>query len=202
MMTFLFSNPTTNIRAYIDTTLLRANYKCSNNKFLIMDSGFTTSLEYVDYEKSETVLTEEEINILCNHNGEDLTEIIAKLESPENTELLQKVQEEEKECIMKRYDITRQDLDNILSHHHYKFVDRNIVDSIHEDLIEFGYYVAVRLDLIDPNDETKATYYADYFDFVRLGRDTLNSSPYCHELKDGRIFVLVPQATHCINCHL
>ena len=83
-MTFLFKNNNANTHTYIDTRLLRANYKCSGNRFIAMESGSTVCLHNVDYGEIETILTEEEINILCNHNGEDLTEIISKLESPEN----------------------------------------------------------------------------------------------------------------------
>lgn len=202
MMTFLFKNNNANTHTYIDTRLLRANYKCSGNRFIAMQSGSTLCLHNVDYNEIETILTEEEINILCNHKGEDITEIIAKLESSENAVLLQKVQEEEKEFIRKTYDITKGDLNKILSRQQYELIDRNMVDSIHENVKEFGYYVAEGLNLIDVNDKVKNFYYSDYFNFARLGRDTLNTSPFCHELKDGRILVLASKMGCGLNCHL
>ncbi len=202
MMTFLFKNNRANTHTYIDTRLLRANYKCTGNRFIAMESGSTSCVHNVDYNESETILTEKEINILCNHKGEDLTEIIAKLESSENTALLRKLQEEEKEFIRQTYNITKGDLDKILSRQQYELIDRNMVDSIHENAEEFGYYVAARSNLIDVNDEVKSFYYSDYFDFARLGRDTLTSSPYCHKLKDGRILVLASKMGCGLNCHL
>ena len=202
MMTFLFKNNNANTHTYIDTRLLRANYKCYGNRFIAMQSGSTSCLHNVNYNETETILTEEEINILCNHKGEDLTEIIAKLESSENAALLRKVQAEEKEFIRKTYDITKSDLNKILSHQQYELIDRNMVDSIHENTEEFGYYIAEGLNLIDVNDETKNFYYSDYFDFARLGLDTLNASPFCHELKDGRILVLASKMGCGLNCRL
>ena len=167
-----------------------------------MGSTFNTCLRDVDYSEVQTRLTEEEMNILCNHNGEDLTKIIAKLESEENAALLRKIQAEEKKFLTDAFGIPEEELDYIIERFGVTCVDRSIFESIYDDVCDFGYSVATKLGLIDANDPLKETYYADYFDFFNLGNDMLSSSPCCHKLSDGRIVVLTYYESCGSTCNL
>lgn len=183
---FLFKENGTDDRdcvRYVNLEDLKENHTCINGKFTVHGACYSMSLkeEGADYENITTILTKEEYKMLCNPDGQDLTEIIEKLESEENENLFNKIIEEEKEYLMDKYNLDENDIETIFDNYYLDYRDRAIVGYVYDDTWELGYEEAYSLGYV--MDEDKVV--ADYFDFEEFGEDLVNGGDYC-KLADGR----------------
>ena len=117
-------------------------------------------------------------NVLC----QGIAPIFAKLDSPENKALFDKVVEEEIEWLCDEFSIDEDDVDVIFAKHGSGFMDRGVVSSVFNDLYDCAYEEAHSIGYAnDQNDR--------WFDYERFGKDLLNGEGYL-ELSDGRVAVL------------
>ena len=189
---FLFKENGTDDRdcvRYIDLEDLRKNSICYDGKFNVHGACYWKSLkeEDADYEDITTILTETEYKMLCNPEGQDLTEIIRKLESGENEELFNEIVKEEKEYLMDEYNLDEDDIDMIFNNYGLDYRDRAVVGYVFEDCYDLGYEEAWSLGYIDSNNDSIVS---RYFDYEAFGEDLANEEYYC-KLTDGRIVSLM-----------
>ena len=172
--------------AYVRIEDLKNKHVCCDGKFNIHGACYSKSLKDVNFEDVKTILSEPEFNILCNYNGEDLTEIINKLLSEENKALFKEIQEEEAEFLMDEYGLEEDDLTAIFNEYYLDYRDRAVVGYVYKDAYDLGENEAISLGLVDwkMNDITSR-----YFDFEEFGEDLTEEESYC-ELPDGRIAYL------------
>lgn len=172
--------------AYMSIEDLKKAHVCCDGKFNIHGACYSRSLKEVNFEDIKTILTEAEFNILCNYNGEDLTEIINKLLSEENQALFEEIQEEEAEFLRDEYALDEEDLEAIFDKYYLDYRDRAVVGCVYKDAYDLGENEAISLGLVDwkMNDITSR-----YFDFEKFGEDLTEEEGYC-ELPDGRIAYL------------
>ena len=176
--------------AYMNLNDLKENHLCIDGKFNIHGACYCGSLggayHNAKYENIKTVLTEEEYNLLCNPKGQDLTEIIKKLESEENEKLFAEIQEEEKEYLMEEYNLNEDDIEEIFDSYYLDYRDRAVVGCIFDDAYDLGYEEAWSCGYISNNENDIAS---RYFDFEKFGEDLLQDDPYI-QLSDGRCVIL------------
>lgn len=189
--TFLFKENGTNDRdcvRYVELKDLKENHICCDGKFNVHGACFSMSLkgDNISYEDITTILTEEEFKALCNPDGKDLTSIIEKLESEENTELFEQIIEEEKEFLMDEYNLDEDDIDTIFDNYGLDYRDRAVVGYVYDDTYDLGYEEAWSLGYVDNNDSIASI----YFDFEAFGEDIANDEYHC-KLADGRIASLM-----------
>ena len=189
--TFLFKENRTDDRdcvRYIELENLKRNHVCIDGKFNVHGACYSRSLkeEDAEYENITTILTEEEYKILCNPAGQDLTEIIKKLESEENKNLFNEIIEEEKEYLMDEYNLDEDDIETIFDNYGLDYRDRAVVGGIYDDTYDLGYNVAWSLGYVDNDDSIMSR----YFDFEKFGEDLVNDDEYYCQLADGRCVYL------------
>ena len=172
--------------AYMSIEDLKKAHVCCDGRFNIHGACYSRSLKEVNFEDIKTILTEAEFNILCNYNGEDLTEIINKLLSEENEALFEEVQEEEAEFLRDEYALNEEDLEAIFDKYYLDYRDRAVVGCVYKDAYDLGENEAISFGLVDwkMNDITSR-----YFDFEKFGEDLTEEEGY-FELPDGRIAYL------------
>lgn len=190
MIRFLFKN-NTNDRdccAYINTDDLKSKLKRSNSTFCICSSNYFHDIENVNFDNLKTILTREEMNILCNHTNEDLSEIISKLESEENDRLFHEVQEEEKMVLMNEFDLTDEEVEELFCSYPYEYKDRGIVSCVFSNEYDLGYDFASFTGLF--SNKMEEEFWRDYIDFTKVGETRLiNDSGYI-KLNSGKIVYL------------
>ena len=183
--TFLFKENETDDRdcvKYVELRDLKENHICCDGKFNVHGACFSMSLkDNIGYEDITTILTEEEFKALCNPDGRDLTTIIEKLESEENTELLNQIIEEEKEYLMDEYGFDEEDIEQIFDEYYLNYRDRGIVSCVYDNTYDLGYEEAWQLGYVNSNDSIMER----YFDFEKLGEDLIEEEQYI-QLHDGR----------------
>lgn len=172
--------------AYMSIEDLKKAHVCCDGKFNIHGACYSRSLKEVNFEDIKTILTKAEFNMLCNYNGEDLTEIINKLLSEENQALFEEIQEEEAEFLRDEYALDEEDLEAIFDKYYLDYRDRAVVGCVYKDAYDLGENEAISFGLVDwkMNDITSR-----YFDFEKFGEDLTEDENYC-ELPDGRIAYL------------
>lgn len=174
--------------AYIDLTDLKNRHLCVDGKFNIHGACYCMSLcgrnHDVNYEDINTILTEEEFNLLCNPDGTYLASIIEKLESEENKALFEEVVEEEKEYLMNEYGFDEEDIEQIFDEYGLDYRDRGIVGCVFDDVEDLGYEEAWNLGYIQRDSPMER-----YFDFKKFGEDLLENETYM-QLSDGRCVTL------------
>lgn len=188
--TFLFKENETNDRdcvRYVDLEDLKKNHVCIDGKFNVHGACYSMSLkeESASYENITTILTEEEYKMLCNPAGQNLTEIIEKLESEENGKLFEEVVEEEKEYLMDEYGFNEEDIEQIFDEYYLDYRDRGIVGCVFKDAYDLGYEEAYSLGYVD----NRNSIVERYFDFEQFGEDLLDEEQYM-QLDDGRCVYL------------
>ena len=185
--TFLFKENGTNDRdcvRYVELKDLKENHICCDGKFNVHGACFSMSLkgDNISYEDITTILTEEEFKALCNPDGKDLTSIIEKLESEENTELFEQIIEEEKEYLMDEYNLDEDDIETIFDNYGLDYRDRAVVGYVYEDTYDLGYETAWSCGYVGNNDSIMDR----YFDFEKFGEDLVNDDECYCQLADGR----------------
>lgn len=189
---FLFKENGTDDRdcvRYIDLENLKENHTCIDGKFNVYGACYSMSLKEkdADYENITTILTKEEYKMLCNPTGQDLTEIIKKLESEENQELFERVIEEEKEYLMDKYNLDENDIETIFDNYGLDYRDRAVVGYVYDDAYDLGYEEAWSLGYVNDNDSISSR----YFDFESFGEDLVNNDECYCQLADGRCVSLM-----------
>lgn len=190
--TFLFKENRTDDRdcvRYVELKDLKENHICCDGKFNVHGACFSMSLkgDNISYEDITTILTEEEFKALCNPGGKDLTSIIEKLESEENTELFEQIIEEEKEYLMDEYNLDEDDIETIFDNYGLDYRDRAVVGCIYEDTYDLGYETAWSCGYVSNNDSIMDR----YFDFEKFGEDLVNDDECYCQLADGRCVSLI-----------
>jgi len=109
-----------------------------------------------------------------------------KLNSEENQELFEEVQQEEIQYLMEKYNLSEEDVENIFNEYYLAYRDRSIVSSVYSDSAELGYEEAWELGYINDKDWISC----EYFDTDRFGEDLVNKSERYLELDDGRVVSL------------
>lgn len=165
--------------------------------------------DFADYANIKTILTEEEYNQLIAFNetinnlgygikNEDerydkgielckgIQSVYDKLLSDENKKLFEKVQEEEKEYMMKEYNLDEEEIEKIFNEYYLEYRDRGIISCVFADAYDCGYEEAWSYGFIDNNNEVQKK----YFDFEKFGQDLADEGERYLELDDGRIVVL------------
>ena len=187
--TFLFKENGTDDRdcvKYIELKDLKENHICCDGKFNVHGACFSTSLkDNISYEDITTILTEEEFKALCNPDGRDLTSIVDKLESEENTELFEQIIEEEKEYLIDEYGFDEKDIEQIFDEYYLDYRDRGVVGCVFNDTYDLGYEEAYQLGYVD----NRNSFIERYFDFKEFGEDLLEEGQYM-QLNDGRCVYL------------
>ena len=190
--TFLFKENGTDDRdcvRYVDLEDLKRNHVCIDGRFNVHGACYSMSLreEDADYENITTIITKEEYKMLCNPKGKDFTSIIEKLESEANTELFERVIEEEKEYLMDEHNLDEADIDTIFGNYGLDYRDRAVVGYVFDDVYDLGYEEAWSLGYVDSNNDSIAS---RYFDYEAFGEDLANDEYYC-KLTDGRVVSLM-----------
>lgn len=190
--TFLFKENGTDDRdcvRYVELKDLKENHICCDGKFNVHGACFSMSLkgDNISYEDITTILTEEEFKALCNPDEKDLTSIIEKLESEENTELFKQIIEEEKEYLMDEYNLDEDDIKTIFYNYGLDYRDRAVVGYVYEDTYDLGYETAWSCGYVSNNDSIMDR----YFDFEKFGEDLVNDDKCYCQLADGRCVSLM-----------
>ena len=190
--TFLFKENGTDDRdcvRYVELKDLKENHICCDGKFNVHGACFSMSLkgDNISYEDITTILTEEEFKALCNPDGKDLTSIIEKLESEENTELFEQIIEEEKEYLMDEYNLDEDDIETIFDNYGLDYRDRAVVGYVYEDTYDLGYETAWSCGYVSNNDSIMNR----HFDFEKFGEDLVNDDECYCQLADGRCVSLM-----------
>ena len=194
MYTFLYKDNTDDscCVAYIDLKNLKENHLCCDGHFNKHGACYSMSLmddgKYgTPYEDIETtILTEDEYHRLCNPEGQDLAEIINKLESEENQKLFQEFIEEEIYWMEYEYRFDKYDIEDIFNEYYLDYRDRGIIGRVFKDTYECGYEEAWLVGYID----NKNDLISRYFDFEQFGEDLVRDGSYYCQLRDGRIVYL------------
>ena len=139
----------------------------------------------ISYKDITTILTEEEFKTLCNPDGRDLTSIVDKLESEENTKLFEQIIEEEKEYLIDEYGFDEKDIEQIFDEYYLDYRDRGVVGCVFNNTYDLGYEEAYQLGYVD----NRNSFIERYFDFKEFGEDLLEEEQYM-QLNDGRCVYL------------
>lgn len=187
--TFLFKENGTDDRdcvKYIELKDLKENHICCDGKFNVHGACFSMSLkDNINYKDITTILTEEEFKTLCNPDGRDLTSIVDKLESEENTKLFEQIIEEEKEYLIDEYGFDEKDIEQIFDEYYLDYRDRGVVGCVFNNTYDLGYEEAYQLGYVD----NRNSFIERYFDFKEFGEDLLEEEQYM-QLNDGRCVYL------------
>lgn len=147
----------------------------------------SVSCHLFKYENINTILTEEEFNMLCNIKlltKDSAQSIIDKLKSSENEDLLYSIVDEEKEILMEEHGIDEDEYNTIANNFSDYYLDRNCVSVVYCDYEELGQ------SYVDDCERLSLSLY-QYFDFESLGRDMVNDNSTSYVvLPDDRIVCL------------
>lgn len=194
---------------YLDTEETGA-FECGHYFVGLRINGacFTNSLKKIkeqSFENITTILTEEELKRLFEFKEKiselgygivqgderyqkgleyraEIQDIIDKLNGEDNEKLFEKVQEEEKEELKNKYDLTDEDINYIFDNYGLEYRDRAVVSCIWRNIYECAYDEAESMGYVNRDNDR-------YFDYETFGEDLLNSENYL-ELEDGRVVML------------
>ena len=195
MIAFLYKKycEDTDYCTYVDTNKLRS--KLRKGEPLIYDAETYIS-DKIEMRKTKTVLTKNELEVLMNYNGQDLTEIISKLESEENRKLYAEICKEEKRDTMTRYHLSDTEYDELFDKYPYMLRDKRVIDDIYENKYIFGRHIAWVngfFDYEEDDDDNDDEYEFDnfrydlYIDFEKYGQDLIWQDNHYIEFADGRV---------------
>ena len=209
-MVFLYkkiNNDDRDCCAYIENKPLR--FECNHyfSSVTLHGSCYSNS-KFASYDDIKTILTRDEYEALIKFNEEignleygitvgdkkyqkgtqlckDIQYVYNKLNSEENQELFEEVQQEEIQYLMGKYNLSEEDVENIFNEYYLDYRDRSIVSSVYSDSAELGYEEAWELGYINDKD-----WISKYFDTDKFGKDLVNESVRYLELDDGRVVSL------------
>lgn len=183
MRKFLFKNLKNGFVYYVDTSHLS-----SRKLYIIGDKHLDNNIKDVSYEDVLTVLSQEKFEEIKNGKI-DKTELLNILSSEDNSRLLNKVIEQEKDMLMKCWNgvqFTRQDVDCLFSKYKGSIKDCSIVDIVYRD------YKDVAEHYIDDAgfDETEILF--NHVNYTSLGEDIVNKNKdYFIVLPSGAIVEVI-----------
>ena len=168
---------------YIDICKLKENLTGFDGKFSVNGACFSVSLkaENINYDNITTILAKEELDALCNPEGKDLFDIIAKLQSHENSDLFEQIQKDEEEWLMNEYNLDEDDIEDIFDEYWYPYHDRSVIAYVYSDAYDLGYDVAESCGYLTESAMER------YFDFKQFGEDLVSEGDSYYEIADGRI---------------
>ena len=167
-------------------------------------SGFEHELKQMNFDYFETILTNEELKRLWAFDdkihqlgygitqgderyekglkyNDEIKDIIKKLQSEENHSFFEKIQEEEKEILKNKYNLTDEEISEIWENYGQDYRDRAIVSYICNDFHEFAEETADSY-CVAENEIQKR-----YFNYEAWGNDLLANDEYYLELSTGQI---------------
>lgn len=189
MNVFAFYDNNSNVLYSINTTNLENIDKLPTWLVSINCDSHSSSVSChsFEYEDINTILTEEEFNMLCNIKlltKDSAQSIIDKLKSTENENLLYSIVDEEKEILMEEHGIDEDEYDSIASKFSDYYLDRHCVSIVYDNYEEVGQTY------VDDCERLSQSLY-QYFDFESLGRDMVNDNSTSYVvLTDNRIVCL------------
>lgn len=146
------------------------------------------AVDDIDFDNITTILTKEEFELLANSNDNDVSAIIAKLQSDDNAALFERVCDEEAAYLIDEYDFDENDLDDIFDVVcSYGYKDRGIVSNVYDDAEELGREEMWGLGYMNRNNEDIIE---RFFDFEGFAEDIMNWHDSYVELSDGRVVSL------------
>lgn len=189
MNVFAFYDNNTNVLYTINTTNLENVDKLPTWLVSINCDSHSSSesCHLFKYEDINTILTEEEFNMLCNIKlltKDSAQSIIDKLKSTENEGLLYSIVDEEKEYLMEEHGIDEDEYNSIAKNFSDYYLDRHCIAVVYDDYEEVGQTY------VDDCERLSQSLYK-YFDFESLGRDMVNDNSTSYVvLSDDRIAYL------------
>lgn len=160
---------------------------------------------WASYEDIQTILTQDEYQRLIDFDKEisnlgygikkhderyqrgiklcaEIQPIYDRLLSDKNQELFNNIQQEEREYLINKYNLTDTDIDYIFDNYGLEYRDRAIISFIFDDVETAAEEEAYQLGYVTKENER-------YFDYEKFGQDLLENDNYL-ELYDGRIVCL------------
>lgn len=158
---------------------------------------------FASYEDIDTILTKQEYQRLLKFNEDikelgygiskgderynkgielikDIQVIYDKLESTEAEQFKQNIMDDEKEIIMDMWNLSKDDIEEILNGYSSDYKDRSIIGYVYDDVEELA--------------ENEIEQYCDipdflenYIDYSKFGEDLLQDEEMYKELEDGRV---------------
>ena len=146
---------------------------------------FSEYKKAIEEDQVESYLTKEELLELIN--GINYEQHIEKLQSEEAKEFQERIIEEEKEWLMDRYYLSREDVDCIFDEYYLDYQDRGIVGSVYNDKYDLGEDEVYNCGyLSNLPDEV-----AQFFDFEAFGDHLVNYGDCYLELPSGKCVYLM-----------
>lgn len=191
-----------NTCAYVDE--IPSKFECEHYFSRVTIQGACyCGRDFATYEDIDTILTKSEYKMLLKFaedikqlgygikegdsryvKGVDLIKniqiICDKLQSEEAKEFEKNIMENEKEIMMDEWNLSEDDVEEILDNCHLKYKDRAIIGYIYddvEDLVESE--IEQCFDIPD--------YLTNYINYREFGEDLLQDEKRYKELKDGRV---------------
>lgn len=132
--------------AYVDIDDIKNNRRDIVGSIIIQGACYVTGLKNIEYEDiSYCQLTKRQFESLKKYNEKDFNNVLTVLLSEENDNLFQIVIEEEKEFMGREYNLTEEEIEEVLDNYYGEFKDRGIISRIYnykedifEELIEEG----------------------------------------------------------------
>lgn len=159
--------------------------------------------EFASYEDIETILTKNEYEILLKFNNDikqlgygikegdlryiqgldlikDIQVIYDKLASTEAEKFEESIMNNEKEIIMDIWNLSEDDIEEILNDYSLDYKDRSIIGCVYDDVEELAENeIEQCCDIPD--------FLENYIDYSKFGEDLLEDREIYKELEDGRV---------------
>lgn len=159
--------------------------------------------EFASYEDIETILTKQEYEKLLKFHEEikelgygiergderynkgldlidDIQPIYDKLQSEEAEKFEEKIMDDEKEIMMDEWNLSEDDVEEILIDYSLDYKDRSIIGYVYDDVEELAENeIEQCFDVPD--------YLTSYIDYSRFGEDLLQDYDVYKELESGRV---------------
>lgn len=167
--------------AYIDTK----KYKNQITNYPVGVEGscyccqIDTHTKFTNYSELETILTENEYNLLLSPNEVDLTCIMEKLESEENQVFFENVIQEEIEYLKDEFYLSDKNIEEIFMYYFLDYKDRSIISAIYDSVEDLA--VEIVEEFYNIPDILK-----NYIDYNSFGENELLENEYI-ELSDDRV---------------
>lgn len=188
--------------AYIDE--IPSTFDCEHYFSRVMMQGACYCMGwFASYEDIETILTKREYNELIKFNEDieklgyginkgderykkglelikDIQDIYTKLQSAEAEQFEKDIMDNEKEIMMEQWNLSEDDIEEILDNYRLDYKDRSIIGYVYDDIE----------DLAENEIEqcfNVPDYLTNYIDYSKFGEDLLENEEMYKELEDGRV---------------
>lgn len=188
--------------AYIDE--IPSTFDCEHYfSGVIIQGACYCGGEFASYEDIETILTKIEYKKLIKFNEDieklgyginkgderykkglelikDIQDIYTKLQSAEAEQFEEDIMDNEKEIMMEQWNLSEDDIEEILDNYRLDYKDRSIIGYVYDDIE----------DLAENEIEqcfNVPDYLTNYIDYSKFGTDLLQDEEKYKELEDGRV---------------